>query len=659
MAITSFFKRMKDVFIGKARSYADASVFHTMSLVAFLAWVGLGADGLSSSCYGPPESFATLLSHPHLILIVGVATAATVFIISASYSQIIELFPAGGGGYLVASKLLSPMVGMISGCALLIDYILTITVSIASGADAVFSLLPYEWNGLKLSFAALILVILMIMNLRGVRETVMPLVPVFLLFLATHAFLIIYGITTHVPEMATVTASLKADASASFAQLGLMGTIALILKAYSMGAGTYTGIEAVSNGVYILREPKVQTAKSTMRYMATSLAVVVMGLMLGYLLFKVVPEQGKTLNAVLLERMTVGWPQGVGHIFILLTLLAEAILLFVAGQTGFIGGPRVLANMALDRWFPTRFAAISDRLVSQNGILIMGGAALLILIVTQGSVALLVVLYSINVFITFVLSQLGMVKHWWQEQGKKHSWKRKMLVNLAGLVLSGGILISMVVIKFQDGGWATLVVTSLLILAAFATKKHYWETAKKLKRLNSLTITVQEEIRAMKKPPQSAPLDHLAKTAVIFVSGFNGLGLHTLFNTIRFFPGVYKNFIFVQIGVIDAGNFKGEAELQQLKTRISNDVEHYVTYMHNNGYSARGITLTGVDVVQESERIALDLAKKHPGAVFFGGQLVFPEESFITRLLHNHTVFALQKRLYQEGLLFVILPIRI
>ena len=137
-------KKIRHAVLGKARSPLDHSVFHNLALMAFFAWVGLGADGLSSSCYGPEEAFLALQGHTYLSIFVALGSALTVLLISASYSQIIELFPTGGGGYLVASKLLSPHLGLISGCALLIDYVLTISISIASGADAIFSFLPAE-----------------------------------------------------------------------------------------------------------------------------------------------------------------------------------------------------------------------------------------------------------------------------------------------------------------------------------------------------------------------------------------------------------------------------------------------------------------------------------------------------------------------------------
>ncbi len=252
-----------------------------------------------------------------------------------------------------------------------------------------------------------------------------------------------------------------------------------------MGAGTYTGIEAVSNGLPILREPKVLTGKRTMRYMAISLAFMVTGRIIAYLLYRVTPQEGKTLNAVLFEAMTQGWG-GSGTAFVFIALLSEAALLLVAAQAGFLDGPRVLANMALDRWFPTKFAMLSDRLVTQKGILMMGGAALVTMVLTTGSVKYLVVQYSINVFITFFLSQLGMVHHWWQVRNKDAKWEKKLFINGVGMMLTLLILITVIVLKFDEGGWITLVLTGGLIAIAIFTRRHYRNTYQLLKRLDDL-----------------------------------------------------------------------------------------------------------------------------------------------------------------------------
>ena len=253
MQAKNVFGWMKDIFVGKARSLSDEKLFQSVSLIAVFAWVGLGADGLSSSCYGPEEAFKALGLHTALAPFVALATVMTIAVICTSYSQIIEQFPGGGGGYLVASKLLSPAFGLVSGCALLVDYVLTIALSIASGADALFSVLPAAWLPLKLTFALAGIVLLTLLNLRGVRESVLLWVPAFFIFLATHMFAIIFGIAANVGDLPAALHSASSDLTAARSELGWLGLFLILIKAYSVGAGTFTGIEAVSNGLPILR----------------------------------------------------------------------------------------------------------------------------------------------------------------------------------------------------------------------------------------------------------------------------------------------------------------------------------------------------------------------------------------------------------------------
>jgi hypothetical protein len=397
--------------------------------------------------------------------------------------------------------------------------------------------------------------------------------------------------------------------------------------------------------------------------MAISLAVVVMGLMIAYVLYKVAPVEGKTLNAVLFDRMTSSWGKA-GVIFVLITLLSEAILLFVAAQTGFLDGPRVLANMALDRWFPTKFAMLSDRLVTQKGILLMGGAALLTMVLTNGSVKYLVVLYSINVFLTFFLSQLGMVRHWWQVRGNEKHWEKKLFINGVGLMLTFFILLSVIVLKFHDGGWITILLTGTLVVIALLTQRHYRHTYKILHRLDELVTVAEascpfnpelsqaEREMKIKYEPQD-------KTAILLVNGFNGLGLHTLFSIIRLFGGTFKNFVFIQVGIVDAGNFKGAEEVAHMKTEVKKELGRYVNYMRCHGYYAASYSSFGNDVVDEIARMTPEILERFPNAILFGGQLVFPKTGFMSGIFHNYTIFAVQRRFYNQGIPVVILPIRV
>jgi amino acid transporter len=607
------FRLAKNMVIGRARNLSDHRIFHSMSLVALLAWVGLGADGLSSSCYGPEKAFLELktqsgASLPSLSLFVALGTVLTIIVICISYAQIIEAFPSGGGGYLVASKLLSPTMGVVSGCALIGDYILTIALSVASGADAVFSMLPKEAQDWKLAFSLAMVVFLILINLRGAKESVMLWVPVFAIFVLSYTFAIVWALSAHFGNLPDIAQGVSTDLKAGAAEVGWVGLVAVMLRAYSLGAGTYTGIEAVSNGLNSLREPRVQTGKRTMVYMAVSLSFVVGGLLLAYLLYHVTPEDGKTLNAVLFEKITAAWPPMASKAFVITAMASSGALLMIAAQTGFFGGPRVLANMAVDRWMPTRFATLSDRLVTQNGVFLMGGAALVLLCFSKGSVDTLVVLYSINVFITFSLSQLGMVRHWWLERRREPKWVRKISINGFGLLLTGGILISLCCVKFFEGGWLTLLVTGILVAVAFRVKSHYRGTQKKLYRLNELVAAAlaDDGLSTVEKTPP--PCDPNARTAVFLVNGFNGLGLHTLLAVVRMFPKVYTNFVFVQVGVLDAGNFKGAAEVENLREHSRADVDRFVGYMSRRGFYAEAHYGLGTDIVDEAAKLCEQIA---------------------------------------------------
>src|SRR5512145_2835378 len=350
-------RSVKQILFGRPKDPLDPRVFHQVSLIAFLAWVGLGADGLSSSAYGPEEAYLALGEHFFLALPLAILMATTVFVISASYSHIIELFPTGGGGYLVATKLLGPNAGLVSGGALIVDYMLTITISVASAGDQIFSFLPVAMHGIKLAVEFGLIFFLIYLNLRGTKESVLFLLPIFLLFVIAHIFAIGLGILPNAAEVPLLASATYQKTIGDIQGLGLWATLFIVLHAYSLGGGTYTGIEAVSNGLQALREPRVETGKKTMLYMATSLAFTASGLLLCYLLNQVSHEMGKTLNASLFAKVYGGFfsPE-LAYLLVIITLVTEAAILIVAAQAGYIDGPRVLSSMAIDSWVPHRFS---------------------------------------------------------------------------------------------------------------------------------------------------------------------------------------------------------------------------------------------------------------------------------------------------------------
>ncbi len=647
--------RIRRALIGKPRDFLDPRTYHTISLVALLAWVGLGADGLSSSSYGPDEAFRALGEHTYLAVLLALATAITVVIISFAYARIIDRFPFGGGGYALATHLLGPRLGVISGSALLVDYVLTISVSIVSGGDAVFSFLPPELSSFKLTVEALVIVVLVVLNLRGVKESVSILAPIFVLFVATHAVLILGGMGSHLLEVPRVTGEVRSGFRHGLSTLGAGGLFALLVRAYSMGGGTYTGIEAVSNGIQIMREPKVETAKRTMLYMAVSLSVTAGGILLCYLLFRARPEAGKTMNAVLLENFAGAWrPWGLplGHGFVVVTLISEAALLFVAALAGYIAGPRVMANMATDSWLPHRFAQLSDRLSMQDGVLLMGGASLVTLLYTGGNITTLVTMYSINVFLTFSLSQLAMVRYWLRR--REVGRKRGLGVHGVALALCLAILTGTVYEKAEEGGWVTIAATGLLIGLCFLIRSHYRTVQTKLRRLNE----IMNALPTAAVGPARA-LDPKAPTAALLVGGYGGLGIHALLSVQQLFPGHFKNFVFVSVGVIDSATMKGVEEVDRVREHTEESVARYVDLARRLGLAADSRTSVGTEAVAEAEKACLQVAKDYPRTIFFAGKLVFERERWFQRLLHNETAYQLQRRLQFAGLNAMVLPVRV
>jgi hypothetical protein len=422
-----------------------------------------------------------------------------------------------------------------------------------------------------------------------------------------------------------------------------------------MGAGTYTGIEAVSNGIGIMREPKVETGKRTMAFMAISLAVTAGGLLLCYMLANVHPVEGQTLNAVLAEKFAGSFKLGgipIGAGFVLVTIFSEGILLLVAAQTGFIDGPRVMANMATDAWLPRRFASLSDRLTMQNGIILIGIAALACMLYTEGHIGILVVMYSINVFITFSLSETGMVRFWIKHRHTDKTWKRHILIHGVGLVLCVSILIVMLMEKLVEGGWITLGITFLCIWLCIIIRNHY----------KKVSGRVQEIDRTLKDIPiieaTSVPeFDESKPSAAILVTGYDGLGIHILLTVLRLFPKIYHNFVFISVGVIDSAFFKDDNRVNELEAEKQKMLQQYVDLSHQLGFPARYSYRLGTDVSHEAAELCLDVAQQYPRVMFFAGELLFSEPRWYDRILHNERAHSIQRQVRLAGLPMVIFPI--
>ena len=645
----SSLKRLLACIIGKPKNIHDPSIFHKLALIPALAWVGLGADGLSSSSYGPEEAFKVLGEHTYLCLILAILTIITVFIISYSYVQIIEHFPSGGGGYIVATKTIGKNAGLISGCALLIDYILTITVSIASCGNTLFSSLPEVLYPFRVPFEVTTIVALSLINIRGVKESITLLVPIFVIFVLTHIALILCGIFFHLPEFNEMAVGLHKDLNYGLSTLGATGMLALLMKAYSLGAGTYTGIEAVSNGLQVMKEPKADTAKTTMLYMAVSLAFTAGGIYLCYLLLDLKPVDGKTLNALVAENVFGSCPW-----LVVITIVSEAALLIVGSQTGFIDGPRIMANMATDKWLPSNLANLSERLTMRNGILLMGMPSIVLLLLTDGDVSSLVVMYSINVFITFSISQLGMCKYFFSNRTRTLKWLKHFIVNLIGFLLCFTILTITSIEKFTDGGYITLAVTALTVILCYSINNYY----NKVKlRVGDLQGIYQQVIDTNHRTTAEA-LNPKAMTAIHVVNEFNGFGINIFFAILTQFPDLYKNFVFVSAAKVNSSSFTSVAELKNLEDARINDLKKYVELAGRHNIPATYFYKTTTNSAEGASALCLEAAGQFPKSTVFVGLLQLQKEAFYHKLLHSDFPYAMEKLLQQHGLTTVVLPIK-
>ncbi len=335
------------------------------------------------------------------------------------------------------------------------------------------------------------------------------------------------------------------------------------------------------------------------------------------------PEAGKTMNAVLSERVTAHIP--LGRTLVIVTLFSESILLVVAAQAGFIDGPRVLANMAVDSWVPRRFAALSDRLTTHNGIVLMGATSLAALLYTHGDVGQLVVMYSINVFLTFSLSMFGMMRHTWQVRKQSAHWHRKAVLFTSGFVLCATILVITVFEKFREGGWITLGVTGLVIALCFVIRAHYRQVRMKLTQL-------YQDVRHI-GGHGAVPIeitDSRAPTAAVLVPSFGGIGIHTVLNIFRAFPNHFKNLVFISVGVIDSGGFKGADAVDALEESTCSMLQEVPRWWPPSWASRPPCAHRSAPTrSKKAERAsALGVMKEFPVVTFFGGKVVFERERY-------------------------------
>ena len=468
------FSKLKNIFIGRPLKSSNEGEEENL-LTKLQALAMLSSDALSSIAYGPEQVVLVLVSVSAgaiwWSLPIGIVVLILLASLTISYRQVIHAYPQGGGAYMVTTENLSPKAGLISGGSLLVDYMLTVAVSVSSGADAITSAIP-ALHPYNLHISIILVLALMLMNLRGLRESAVSLmIPVYL-FIASTVFLIGFGL------LQLLLGNLSYHATAPIGKSISGVSLVLLLRAFTSGSASLTGVEAISNSVPFFKTPKAENAAKTLAIMAAILGFMFAGITFLNYWIGIVPIKGVTTLAQMAQAILGNSP--IGRLLFYIFQLSTALILAVAANTGFSAFPMLSYNMAKNKYMPHMYMEKGARLGYSNGILTLAIGAIFLLLIFNGNTERLIPLYTIGVFVPFALSQTGMVVHWRKQHGKhflKHS-----VTNILGAAICYTIVAILLLFRLRDI-WPFFPIIIILLWIFLTIKNHYNKVAKQL-RLN-------------------------------------------------------------------------------------------------------------------------------------------------------------------------------
>lgn len=444
------------------------------------------SDALSSTAYATEEillvlavaAAATNGQSFYYVVPVSVGIAVLLAIVAISYRQTIHAYPSGGGAYIVAKENLGQTPGLVAAAALLVDYVLTVSVSIAAGVAAITSAAQgtrFAWlNEHKVVLCLIFILFIALANLRGVRESGALFATPTYLFVVSFLFMIVYGLFHYwVYGGAAPVPPVEQLKTAEGYRLQPLTTL-LLLGAFSNGCAALTGIEAISNGVPAFKKPEAQNAATTLVWMAVLLTTMFLGTSVMAYLFQVHPHANETVISQFARIMfsgRLGW-------FYYVVQASTAAILVLAANTSFADFPRLSSLLARDRFLPRQFANRGDKLVFSNGIMILAVFSGILVVVFGGDTSRLIPLYAVGVFLSFTLSQLGMVRRWYRTRSPR--WKKSIVINAVGAVATFIVLCVFIITKFIHGAWIVVVVIPFLVLFFREIHAHYVDVAKQL-----------------------------------------------------------------------------------------------------------------------------------------------------------------------------------
>ena len=485
------FARIKRIFLGEPLT--NQMAIHER-IPKWKALAVLSSDALSSVAYATEEILIPLAGFGAVALgyslYVAGAIVLLLFIVTASYRQTIDAYPSGGGAYIVAKDNLGTHAGLIAAASLLLDYVLTVSVSVSAGVENIASAFPFLLEHKEVLGAAIIFVI-MLLNLRGMSDSASIFaVPTYIFIFSMLTMIAVgaYKFATHqvtpfVPKLGNTLSAVP---------------VFLILRAFASGCTAMTGVEAISNGIAVFRAPSQRNAKITLIWMSVILGFVFMSMTVLCHLYGIVPQEGETAVSLLAHAVfSSSW-------FYYLIQGATAMILVLAANTSYADFPRLSSLLAKDRFLPRQLASLGDRLVFSNGILGLSVAAISLVVIFRGDTHLLIPLYAIGVFISFTLSQAGMVLHHIRE--REPGWKTSLLFNLAGAITTFVVLLVLAVTKFAQGAWLVILLIPVLVLFFSRIHNHYLIVGRELSLIGQIP------------PDHLEPIKH---TVIVPISGIH------------------------------------------------------------------------------------------------------------------------------------------
>ncbi|HEX7737628.1 MAG TPA: APC family permease [Ktedonobacteraceae bacterium] len=588
-------------------------------LTKFKALAVLSSDAISSVAYATEACIGILIlagtTALGTLIPITVAIIALLAIVALSYSQTIPAYPGGGGSYIVAKDNLGTLAGLIAAASLLIDYILTVSVSVTSGVQNLAAIFPHQLNPYIVEMDIAVIIIITVVNLRGVRESGSIFAIPTYFFITSAVLLIVVGLFRGYADHA---------AFGHFPQVKGIETLGLflILRAFASGCSAMTGTEAISNGVPAFKKPEPRNARITLIWMATILGVLFAGITLLTMTYGVIPQNGTTLIAQIASKSFGHSPLAFMYpVFQIGTLL----ILTLAANTSYADFPRLASLLARDHFLPHQFAFRGDRLAFSTGILVLALMASLLEVVFEGNTDHLIDLYAVGVFISFTLSQSGMVRHWWRLRQQERHWLRSIIINGLGAITTFMVAAVITSTKFVSGAWLVVILIPLLVLMFLGIHRHYNKV---------------ERGRTTHLPVKPAEIKHLF---IVPIAGLDGVSLQSL----AYARSISKKVIAVHVAIDEEDEHKIRAAWQQWIKQVSPDEKLELVIIESPYRSLNAPLLAYIDTIHEL----------YPDVTLTVLLPEFVVNHWWEHLLHNQTALRLKASLlFRPGIVVTNMP---